>query len=151
TARQLACKARSAAQRRARHEGLASARQPANPLAQITAQELLAVLDEELLALPDRYRVPLVLCHLNGATRDEPAPQIGCPSATVKSRLARGLDRLHRALARRGLALPAVLGAAAIAGSGSALGGEAVRAVLRAVRGQLSSGGLRAMAPCKLR
>ena len=35
--------------------------------------EMCAVLDAELQALPDRFRAPLVLCYLEGLTRDEAA------------------------------------------------------------------------------
>jgi RNA polymerase sigma factor (sigma-70 family) len=166
TARQLACKARDAAQRRARHERLAPAREGANPLDQITARELLGILDEELLGLPDRYRAPLVLCYLQGATRDEAARELGCPLATVKTRLERGRDRLHRALRRRGLTLSAALTAAG-ALSGPAEAGAPARAVVRAARAlaagqplaevvstrvtRLLDGGLRAMFLSKMR
>jgi RNA polymerase sigma factor (sigma-70 family) len=109
TAHQLALKARTATARRARREEKAAPRLPANPLAEITGQELLAVLDEELLALPESLRGPLVLCYLQGATRDEAAHCLGCPLATLKNRLERARDRLHAALVRRGLGLSAVL------------------------------------------
>src|SRR5438128_387118 len=69
-AHQLALKLRTAAMRRTRREGNAAPPRSANPLADISAQELLALLDEELLKLPERLRAPLVLCYLQGATRD---------------------------------------------------------------------------------
>jgi hypothetical protein len=50
-----------------------------------------------------------VLCYLEGATRDEAAWRLGCPLATLKSRLTRGRDRLHAALVRRGLGLGTLL------------------------------------------
>src|SRR5688572_6610598 len=109
TAHHLALKARTASARRARREGKAARREPANPLADMTGQELLAVLDAELLALPEPLRAPLVLCYLQGATRDEAAERLGCPLATLKKRLERGRDRLHAALVRRGLGLSTVL------------------------------------------
>jgi RNA polymerase sigma factor (sigma-70 family) len=109
TAHLLALKARTAAARRARREGRAARPEPVNPLAEMTGQELLAVLDAELLALPESLRAPLVLCYLGGATRDEAAERLGCPLSTLKKRLERGRDRLHAALARRGLGLSAVL------------------------------------------
>jgi len=73
TAYQLALKARTAATRRARREKAVAPRLPSNPLAEITGQELLTALDEELLALPEPLRAPLVLCYLEGVTRDEAA------------------------------------------------------------------------------
>lgn len=109
TAHFLALKARTAAARRARREQAAADPAPANPLADLTVQELLAALDAELLALPEALRAPLVLCYLEGATRDEAADRLGCPLPTLKKRLERGRDRLHAALVRRGLGLPAAL------------------------------------------
>jgi RNA polymerase sigma factor (sigma-70 family) len=108
TAYLLALKARTAAARRARREGTAS-RPATHPLAEMSGQDLLAVLDAELLALPESLRGPLVLCYLQGATRDEAAERLGCPLGTLKKRLERGRDRLHTALVRRGLSLPAAL------------------------------------------
>ena len=109
TAHQLALKARTAELRRACREGKTESRSPANPLAEITGQELLAALDEELLALPERLRAPLVLCYLQGATRDEAALQLGCPLSTLRKRLERGRERLHDAMLKRGLGLSTVL------------------------------------------
>lgn len=62
------------------------------------------VIDEELGRLRDRYRTPLVLCYLEGQTCEQAAHQLGWPVGTVKSRLARGRERLRSHLVRRGLA-----------------------------------------------
>jgi RNA polymerase sigma factor (sigma-70 family) len=109
TSHLLALKSRTAASRRARREGSGSTRTPANPLSEITGQELLAALDEELLKLPESLCAPLVLCYLQGVTRDEAAQRLGCPLATLKNRLERGRARLHAMLNRRGLGLSTVL------------------------------------------
>jgi RNA polymerase sigma factor (sigma-70 family) len=69
--------------------------------------DLAAAVHEELDRLPDRYRVPIVLCDLEGRTCEEAARHLGCPIGTIGSRLARGRERLRDRLARRGLA-PAV-------------------------------------------
>lgn len=66
--------------------------------------ELRSVLDEELARLPNKYREPVVLCYLQGLTHDEAASRLGCPVGTVRSRLARGRERLGVRLVRRGLA-----------------------------------------------
>jgi RNA polymerase sigma factor (sigma-70 family) len=108
----LAQKARIDAARRRKHEGLAAAAEVADPLAQITLREAHEVLDRELARLPDKFRVPLVLCYLEGLTRDEAAHQLGWPPSTLKSRLEQARDRLRARLTGSGLALPGVLVAA---------------------------------------
>ena len=57
--------------------------------------ELRSLIDEELERLPQRYRTPLVLCDLEGQTHEQAAVQLRCPVGTVKSRLARGRERLR--------------------------------------------------------
>ena len=66
--------------------------------------ELRSVIDEEIHRLPERYRVPLVLCHMEGLRHDEVARQLGCPVGTVESRLSRAREQLRVRLERRGLA-----------------------------------------------
>ena len=61
------------------------------------------VLYEEIDRLPDHYRIPIVLCDLEGRTYEAAARHVGCPVGTLKSRLARGRQRLREQLARRGL------------------------------------------------
>src|SRR5262245_46383714 len=58
---------------RQKHEREAPPRMESDPLAELSARELLAALDEELHGLPERYRAPLVLCHLQERTCDEAA------------------------------------------------------------------------------
>lgn len=60
-----------------------------------TAFDLQADLDAALLSLPEKYRTPLVLCHLQGWSRREAAARLGCPEGTLSSLLARGLERLR--------------------------------------------------------
>jgi RNA polymerase sigma factor (sigma-70 family) len=75
----------------------------------VTWREVRGVLDDELRQLPERYRAPLVLCYLEGKTRDEAAQQLGWSTATLRGRLERGRERLRRRLIRRGLTLSAAL------------------------------------------
>jgi RNA polymerase sigma factor (sigma-70 family) len=101
----IAQKARIDAARRRKHEGRAAITQAVDPLDQITLREAYAVLDKELARLPDKFRVPLVLCYLEGLTRDEAAQQLGLPASTLKGRLDQARERLRARLAARGLAL----------------------------------------------
>jgi RNA polymerase sigma factor (sigma-70 family) len=64
--------------------------------------DLLPLLDQELARLPDKYRVAIVLCDLEGKTRKEAARQLGCPEGTLAARLARGRVLLAKGLARQG-------------------------------------------------
>lgn len=67
--------------------------------------DLRPILDEELSHLPDKYRVPVVLCDLEGRTRREVAQQLGIPEGTLSSRLATARRTLAEGLARRGVTL----------------------------------------------
>ena len=67
-----------------------------------------AILHEELVRLPEKYRTAVVLCDLEGLTQEQAARQLGWPDGTVRSRLARGRERLRERLTRRGMA-PAVV------------------------------------------
>jgi RNA polymerase sigma factor (sigma-70 family) len=106
----VALKARVSLARRRKHEQQSAWSQmgAASP-AQAAWQELRPLLDEELARLPDKYRAPLVLCYLQGKTRDEAAQQLGWTQGMVKGRLERGRDLLRSRLARRGLTLSAAL------------------------------------------
>jgi RNA polymerase sigma factor (sigma-70 family) len=105
----VAVKARARTATRSLHERQASPSSPADPLAEVTGRELLAVLDEELHHLPERLLAPLMLCYLQGKTRDEATRQLGCSLSTLKRRLEQAKERLRHRLAQRGLALSAAL------------------------------------------
>jgi RNA polymerase sigma factor (sigma-70 family) len=64
--------------------------------------DLQPLLDQALSRLPDKYRVAIVLCDLEGKTRKEAARQLGCPEGTLAARVARGRVLLAKRLARHG-------------------------------------------------
>ncbi len=66
----------------------------------------IAVLGEVQL-LPEKYRLPVQLCYIEGQTHDEAARRLAWPVGTVRTRLGWARDRLRVRLTRRGLALPA--------------------------------------------
>jgi DNA-directed RNA polymerase specialized sigma24 family protein len=61
-----------------------------DPAVEVAARELSAVLDEEVGRLPERYRSPIVLCHIEGQSRDEAARRLGCSPRTLHRLLERG-------------------------------------------------------------
>ncbi|HEV3146038.1 MAG TPA: sigma-70 family RNA polymerase sigma factor [Gemmataceae bacterium] len=104
-AQQTARKARATAAKRAERE------MPMRDLPEPGVEErelwrdLQPLLDEELSRLPAKYRAPLVLCDLTGASRKEAARQLGVPEGTVAGRLARARVMLAKRLVRRGVLL----------------------------------------------
>src|SRR5260370_13663447 len=110
-AHRLAVRARTGAARRQKHERQ-SVRPEAIAAADLSWREACALLHAALDLLPDRYRLPLLLCYLEGKTRDEAAKELGRSLNTIKQPLEMGRNRLRSRLARRGLALSAGLLAA---------------------------------------
>jgi RNA polymerase sigma factor (sigma-70 family) len=78
------------------------------------SRDLWPILDEEVNRLPERYRRPFVLCHLEGKTNEQAAAELRCAPGTVSSRLTRARQRLRARLTRRGMALSARMLAAAL-------------------------------------
>ena len=74
---------------------------------QESGQELLALLDQEVNRLPDKYRLPVILCELQGRSRKEVAGQLQIPAGTLSSRLAQAKKLLAARLTRRGVVLTA--------------------------------------------
>ena len=80
-----------------------------DPLDLLTVREWLALFDEEIGTLAAVYRLPLVLCDLEGRSLEEAARLLGWTIGSLRGRLLRGRARLRRQLTRRALALPAAL------------------------------------------
>jgi RNA polymerase sigma factor (sigma-70 family) len=99
--------------------------------------ELRQAIDEEVSLLPDRYRLPFVLCCVQGRTIAEAARELGCPCGTVGTRLARARQRLRTRLARRGLA-PSVAMLAFSLAVPQALAAHTVRAAVALAVGKVA-------------
>jgi RNA polymerase sigma factor (sigma-70 family) len=113
-----------------------------DPVAVASDRELCGVLDEELSRLPEKCRAPLVLCALEGFSRDEAARQLGLSLGTFRRRLEQGRALLRQRLERRGLPLSAIFAAvlgteeAAQASVPLALAQSAVQTAMRAALGK---------------
>ena len=67
--------------------------------------DLQPVIDEELARLPDKLRLPVVLCDLEGRPQRAVAKQLGVAPATLAARLAEARRLLAMRLSRRGISL----------------------------------------------
>lgn len=101
------------------------------------AAELAEAIDREIDRLPDRFRLPIVLCELRGQSIRATADQLGWPQGTVASRLARGREMLAGRM--RGLA---AVGGAAVVATATPLAAALVERTLR----MTGDGGTAAMA-----
>jgi RNA polymerase sigma factor (sigma-70 family) len=166
-ARRLALKARRAAARRRGHEARAAGRAEANTMHDFTRPERDRLLHDAIGRLPDKYRLPVLLCYWEGRTQQQAAAQLGWPKHTFRDRLERARELLRARLARHGLALPAAALAVALAEARAAaavppaLTSTTVDAALLFAAGQAGPGsaaaaslarkGLREMSLTKLR
>lgn len=109
-ARKVALRARQQRSSESRKTPVQSPAAAADPLDVLSGGEVLQILDEELLRMPEEYRAPLILCCLEGKTREEAARQLGWSEGSIKGRLERGRELLAIRLTRRGVTLTAALG-----------------------------------------
>jgi RNA polymerase sigma factor (sigma-70 family) len=107
-------KARGQAAKRRVKERQAARMPTVEPESEALWADVRPVLDEEINGLPEKYRVPFVLCYLQGKTNEQAAELLGCPKGTILSRLAWARERLRARLVRRGLAPSAGFLAAAL-------------------------------------
>jgi RNA polymerase sigma factor (sigma-70 family) len=129
----LAIRLHHSRQRRQERETHAHSAPSRSPLHELTAQELLTILDEELQELPENLRAPLLLCCVEGLSQEEAARSLGCSSGAVKGRLERGRRCLRLRLEKRGLMLPVVFGGTLLfAGTARAVPAALTQATLRA-------------------
>jgi RNA polymerase sigma factor (sigma-70 family) len=107
-ARRSALRVRAVQARRARFEKTGGDLPDVTETPEHPWDDVRAVLDEELARIPAKYRLPLLLCGLEGLTHAEASKSLGWPIGTVSARLSRGRDLLRSRLLRRGVTAPAV-------------------------------------------
>src|SRR5262249_23501708 len=161
-------KARAQSTARQKHEARVPIRQAAEA-EDLSWREVRQVVHEELGRLPERYRAPLVLCYLEGATQEAAAVQLGLAKSTLRERLERGRALLRAQLLRRGVGPAALLVSAAwpaanasasvplsvivctVKAAGLCAAGQAATAVVSAKVAALTEGVLNAMFLTKLK
>ena len=166
-ARNVALKAKALRNRRRSKEREAAEQKVRQPAEQ--GPQLQELLDQELQALPDKYRAAIVLCDLEGKTILAASRQLGCPRGTLNARLVRGRAKLARRLTRQGLTLGTGAVAAALAQNTASAGvplplvtstvkaasliaaGQAVSGAVRRQVATLTEGMLKAMLLTKLK
>ena len=151
-AHRVAIQANIAAARRRAHEREAGQMTAASASSGPSVpDDLLPALHEEIARLPEKYRLPVVLCDLEGLPQAEAAGQLRWSERTLRRRLAEARDRLKGRLARRGLApdgaaLGAVFLREAHAAVPPAWNAAAVRAALHAINPSATAGAVSAAA-----
>jgi RNA polymerase sigma factor (sigma-70 family) len=118
TAYRLAAELRGkrARQRRCERQALTPPRAVPEP----GLRQLSGLLDEELHRMPEKYRLPLLLCYLEGDTREQVATKLGWSLRTLERRLQQGRNLLRARLKRHGVTFSAALLAARLAQDASA-------------------------------
>lgn len=157
------------ARRRSREKQVETMPEPTAPAARTDWTDLLPVIDEELAKLPDKLRLPVVLCDLEGRPQREVAKHLDVPPATLATRLASARRTLAARLTRRGVALsggalagllgahaaalavPPALAAGVVRAGEAVAAGAAVHSLVSANAVQLSEGVLRMMMLAKLK
>jgi RNA polymerase sigma factor (sigma-70 family) len=143
----VALRARAEGARRRQRERPGGEERAVEPARETMPDDLRPVIHEEVHRLPEKYRIPVVLCYLEGQTHEEAAEHLQWPIGTVKGRLARARDLLRSRLTRRGLALPAGAVAAELARGASAaiptaLLDSTIKAALLVAAGQAATAGV---------
>jgi RNA polymerase sigma factor (sigma-70 family) len=110
-AQRVAMRARHVAARRRERERQVEAMTAVSPAPgdDVDRRELRPLIHAELARLPAKYRVPLVLCYLEGHTYDEAARRLRLPLGTFKNRLGKGRELIRSRLARRGVVVASML------------------------------------------
>jgi RNA polymerase sigma factor (sigma-70 family) len=105
-ASKVARRARAESARRKAREKLATVPEAVEDSAMIESGwvELRALIDEEIERLPESHRRAVVLCDVEGLSREEAALRLGWSLNMVRGRLERARGRLRGRLARRGVA-----------------------------------------------
>ena len=144
-AARVARRARAESSRRKARERVAVVPEAVEAVAEVEPgwPELRALIDEEIDRLPEHHRRAVVLCDVEGLSREEAAIRLGWTPNMVRGRLERARGRLRGRLARRGLAPPgawSALVASTPVPPPAPLASSTIRAALASPGGQVGAG-----------
>lgn len=142
----VANKSRTQLSRRQKREGSEIVATPTAPAIEPVDEEMVNLIRAEVANLPEKYRLPLILCCLEGTAREVAAQHLGWSLGSLKGRLERGRDMLLARLKRHGIVLStgvltSLLAHQAVAEVPAALAGSTVHALALAASGQTLMGG----------
>jgi RNA polymerase sigma factor (sigma-70 family) len=128
---------RAEGRRRRRESGVGERAGGRSACEELMWREVRERLDSELAALPEKYRLPLVLCYLQELSYEEAAYGAGCSTGALRGRLERGKKLLRQRLARYGLPLAAPV---LVLGPPSAISAALSQATRATVKAGLNGG-----------
>ncbi len=139
----------AAARRRASEMEAGRMASTMTPAGTTVADDLLPALHEEIARLPEKHRLAIVLCDLEGTTQSQAALELDWSERTLRRRLAEARERLLIRMARRGLAqsggmLAALFLRESRAALPAAWGDATVRAALATVEQMVTAGAVSA-------
>lgn len=116
--------------------------------AEFVWKELRPIFDDELSQLPEKLRLPAVLCLLEGCSKRDAARTLGWPEGTLSVRLQRARERLRSRFTKRGLTLScSSLAVALFEGAGAAAVSDGLLAsTIHMTKGPLASASIQALA-----
>jgi RNA polymerase sigma factor (sigma-70 family) len=106
-AQRVAARARELSVRRGAIEPIRPVSSVEDPGKIVEREDLCTAVLDEIQLLPEKYRLPVQFCYIEGQTHDEAARRLAWPVGTVRTRLTWARDRLRARLTRRGLVVPA--------------------------------------------
>ena len=151
----VALQVKSDAARRRDRERRAAELADTGSLSSTPWDDRIAILHEEIDRLPERYRQPIVLCHLEEMTYQQAASHLNWTEGSTQGRLRRARDLLKARLIRRGVTLVGAGASALIVPNTTvAVSTAMLQATIRAARhfvlGEIAESGTVSMAAATL-
>jgi RNA polymerase sigma factor (sigma-70 family) len=137
--------------RRRRHEAEVAAMATLSTIEPEPRTEIASIVHGELDRLPDRHRLPVVLCDLEGLTYAQAAGRLGWTEPALRHRLLKARRRLRERLTRRGVTAGAIGAMLAASDARAAVPAALARSAVAAATGGASTATAAALAAAIVR